>query len=126
LLGKAFLTFLYRQISEKMNKKRASKMPETCPPKCQNPGIPAPGSGKGDKMEKDMVLQIYYFRNLARLSKKAPWLLHAISGSLKIKKLQTMENQKMIEFGVFRQARYFPLVFGGLKSFDMQTIYAIM
>jgi len=41
--------------------------------------------------------------NIARLSKKAPWLLHTIPGSLKIKKLQAMENQKMIEFGVFRQ-----------------------
>jgi len=41
--------------------------------------------------------------NIARLSKKAPWLRHAISGSLKINKLQAMENKKKIEFGVFRQ-----------------------
>jgi len=43
--------------------------------------------------------------DIARLSKKAPWLLHAISGSLKINKLQAMENQKMIELGVFRQSQ---------------------
>jgi hypothetical protein len=40
---------------------------------------------------------------IARLSKKAPWLFRAVSGSLKSKKLQAIENQKMIEFGVFRQ-----------------------
>lgn len=43
--------------------------------------------------------------NIARLSKKDPWLFHANSGSLKIKKLQAMENQKMIEFGLFRQSQ---------------------
>jgi hypothetical protein len=31
--------------------------------------------------------------------------IHAISGSLKINKLQAIENQKEIEFGVFRQSQ---------------------
>jgi len=44
-------------------------------------------------------LQFEKLKKIERLSEKTPWLLHAISGSLKIKKLQAMENQKMIEFG---------------------------
>jgi hypothetical protein len=44
---------------------------------------------------------------IARLSKKCPWSIHAISGPLKINMLQSMENHKMIEFGVFRQPQQF-------------------
>jgi len=40
---------------------------------------------------------------IAKLSKKGPSPIDTILGSLKINKLKAMENQKMLEFGVFRQ-----------------------
>ena len=45
-------------------------MSYTCPPKCQNPEIPAPGSGQGERNGKRCEIQIYYFRNSARMQYK--------------------------------------------------------
>jgi hypothetical protein len=49
------LSFLYRQISEKMNKKRASKFKTSCSPKWQKPKISAPGKRRWRKMEKIFI-----------------------------------------------------------------------
>jgi hypothetical protein len=43
------------------------------------------------------------FKENSEDAEKVFWPIHSISGSLKINQLQTKENQKMPEFGVYRQ-----------------------
>jgi hypothetical protein len=61
---------------------------------------------------------------LLSLSKKSKWPIPIILAPLRINNLQATENRKMPGYKFFRQARYFSLVSGDLKSFDMQTISA--